>query len=62
MTDICLCRNLVENVFSRKVYQEYQRRWDSVQGQAWRHGMVPEYFLRGVTSYNRTRSTPQPST
>ena len=52
----CLYRNLVENIFSRTVYEEYQRRWDAVQGKPWRQGMVPEYFFWGITSYNKTRS------
>ena len=57
----CLCRNLVENIFSRKVYAEYQRRWDAALGQPWRQGVVSEYFLRGVISYNRTRSASLPT-
>ncbi len=51
-----LCRRLVENIYSRQVLEEYQRRWDAVRGKAWQRGMIPEYFLRHVTSYSKRHS------
>ena len=53
---MCLCRALVENIYSQQVLEEYQRRWDAVRGKPWQRGMISEYFLRHVTSYSKRHS------
>ena len=53
------CRNLVENIYSREVLEEYKRRWDAVQGKPWHQGMMSEYFLWRVDSSNKQRSASQ---
>ena len=54
-----LCRYLVENVYSREVFEEYKRRWDAIKGNPWHQGMMSEYFLQRVNSSRKQRSTSQ---
>ena len=45
----------MENIYSRKVFEEYQRRWKAVVGKPWSQGMMPEYFLGRVNSSHKQR-------
>lgn len=54
-----VCRNLVENIYSQRVFEEYKRRWDAVTGKPWLQGLISDYFLRNVNSSNKMRSASQ---
>ncbi|CAL5224861.1 g7619 [Coccomyxa viridis] len=41
--------------YRRKVFEEYQRRWNAVVGKPWNQGMMPEYFLGRVNSSHKQR-------
>lgn len=59
MAKAYLCRILVENIYSRKVFEDYQRRWKEVVGRPWHQGMMSEYFLWRVDSSHKQRSASQ---
>ena len=49
----------MENIYSRKVFEDYQRRCTAVMGRPWHQGMMSEYFLWRVDSSHKQRSASQ---
>ena len=49
-------RDLFENIYSREVLKEYQRRREEARGKPWSSGAIPEIFLGKVLGSSQTES------
>lgn len=55
-----VCRHLVENIYSREVFEEYRRRCAKAKGETWSAGVIPEAFLGKVSGESKRDSALQP--
>ena len=57
-----VCRDLIENIYSREVSDEYRRRCAETRGSAWTSGAIPEVFLDKVVGEDQHDSVLLPLT
>ena len=50
-----MCRDLIENIYSHEVFEEYMRRCNAF-GKAWSSGVIPEFFLGKVVGTDQRHS------
>ena len=57
-----VCRDLVENIYSHEVFEEYMRRFSTnvTFGEAWSSGVIPEFFLGKVLGRDQRHSASLP--